>query len=60
MEKKCSQEDRNVRNYTIKSIMKPEPIGTTVKRRKWNRTGHTLRKGNENILRQVLELQLLF
>jgi hypothetical protein len=56
MEKKCSQEDRSVRNYTIKSIMKPEPTGTTVKQRKWNRTWHTLRKENENILRQVLEL----
>jgi hypothetical protein len=34
---------------------KQEPGETTVKRRKW--IGHTLRKINENIVRQALEHQ---
>jgi hypothetical protein len=36
---------------------KQEPIETTVKKSKWNWIGHTLRKRNENIVRQVLECQ---
>ncbi len=42
-------------NKELWRITKQDDIATTIKRRKWNWIGHTLRKDANNIFRQALD-----